>query len=157
MACDAEDACLDLHVFPHLRNPKRSDKGATYYALGPCHNDTERSLSVTWTGSRIIWNCFACSKRLGKDRAQIRTRAALIRAGVPSRCLPRPACDVEAFEDALNRIVFGVESHAHKVLLAAAYLRGFSGELPRGAELRSLAEDCGISLAEAYKVRGLHP
>lgn len=147
MACDAGRACIHDHVRPWLRAPKpKADDG--YRALAPCHEDRAHSLSVSIGGSgRVIWHCFA-----GCDGEQ--ARAALIRAGVPAGCLRRAADDAAGFEDVMNWLVFGADSHAHKVLRLAAYLRGFGYDLPGGAELRALAEDCGVSLREAYKARG---
>ena len=71
-------------------------------------------------------------------------------------CPPAPADDAAASEDVICGLVFGDDSHAHKVLRLAAYLRGYGHELPGGAELRGLAEDCGVSLREAYKARGAY-
>lgn len=155
MGCDSGRGCIHDHVLPWLKSPKLSARGDGYRALAPCHPDTARSLSVgTGTAGRVIWDCFACTKRIGKEAAQEETRSALIRAGVPASCLRRPADGAAKFEATVGDIVFSPASHAHKVLRLAAYLRGFGRELPGGAELRALAEDCGVSLAEAYKARG---
>jgi hypothetical protein len=148
MGCDAGRACIHDHVWPYLRDPKPGSEPDSYRALAPCHPDQTHGLSVSTGGSgRVIWHCFAC-------RDSEKTRAALIKVGVPARCLRRPADEAAASEDVISGIVFGVDSHAHKVLRLAAYLRGYGHELPGGAELRALAEDCGISLREAYKARG---
>lgn len=145
--CDAGPHCIHDHVRPRLRDPRPAASGG-YRALAPCHDDQTHSLSISTGGSgRVIWHCFA-----GCDSE--RTRAALIKAGVSPRCLPRPASDAASFEDVVSEILFGKDSHAHKVLRLAAYLRGYGSELPGGAELRALAEDCGVSLREAYKARG---
>lgn len=155
MGCDAKAACIHDHVKPWLKDPKRSNDGRSYRALAPCHSDRTRSLSVSiGFGGRVVWDCFACTKRLGKEAAQTETRNALIRAGVPAECLRRPADDAAKFESVVNDLIFGADSHAHKVLRLAAYLRGYGFDLPGGAELRTLAEDCGVSLREAYKARG---
>ena len=145
--CDAGPSCLHDHVRPWLRDPRPGASGG-YRALAPCHDDQEHSLSVSTGGSgRVIWHCFAgCSSE--------RTRAALIKSHVPARCLRRPAGDAADFEAIMSQIVFGKDSHAHKVLRLAAYMRGFGFDLPGGAELRALAEECGVSLREAYKARG---
>jgi hypothetical protein len=149
MGCDAGRACIHDHVFPSLREPRRAAKGDSYRALAPCHEDRAHSLSVSIGGSgRVIWHCFArCDSEV--------TRSALIHAGVPGACLRRPADDAALFEETVEWLVFGKDSHAHKVLKLAAYIRGYGYELPGGAELRTLAEDCGVSLREAYKARGL--
>lgn len=150
MGCDAGKACIHDHVWPYLRDPKPGSEDGSFRALAPCHADQTHSLSVSTGGTgRVIWHCFAC-------RDSERTRAALIKAGVPARCLRRPADDAAASEDVISGIVFGADSHAHKVLRLAAYLRGFGSDLPGGAELRALAEDCGVSLAGAYKARGFN-
>lgn len=146
--CDAGPDCIHDHVRPRLRDPRPAASGG-YRALAPCHDDHTHSLSVSTGGTgRVIWHCFA-----GCDSE--RTRAALIKAGISSRCLVRPAVDAISFEDVVRDLVFGKDSHAHKVLRLAALMRGHGLDLPAGAELRALAGDCGVSLAEAYKARGL--
>ncbi|SRR5581483_4433936 len=152
MACEPGDPdCLHDHVFPHLRDPRRSDDGDSYRALAACHLDREHSLSVSvgkW--KPVVWRCHAgCS--------QEDTRAALIRRGAPARCLWRSAEDQADFETLVNSLIFGKDSHPHKVLRLAAVIRGFGETLPTGAELRALAEGCGVSLREAYRLRGLDP
>lgn len=155
MGCDAGAACIHDHVKPFLKDPRRSDDGRSYRALAPCHSDRSHSLSVSIGGTgRVIWNCFACTKRLGKEAAQTETRDALIKAGVPAACLRRASDDAAGFESTVDDLIFGADSHAHKVLRIAVYLRGYGFDLPGGAELRTLAEDCGVSLREAYKARG---
>jgi hypothetical protein len=160
MRCDAADGleCLNDHIRPFLHEPRPNTGRTSYRAVAPCHPDTDPSLSVTWleVDQRLLWNCFACSKVYGTKKAQTRTRTALIRSGVSPRCLPQSAEDAADFQAAVLDIVFGKDSHPHAVLKIAALLRGFGGELPVGAELRALAEDCGVSLREAYRARGLH-
>jgi hypothetical protein len=147
--CGAGKSCIHDDVRPWLRDPRPSASGG-YRALAPCHDDTTHSLSVSIGGTgRVIWHCFA-----GCDSE--RTRNALIKAGVSPRCLVRPAGDAADFEAIVSQLVFGKDSHAHKVLRLAAYLRGFGLDLPGGADLRALADDCGVSVAEAYKARGLN-
>jgi hypothetical protein len=155
MGCDAGRACIHDHVRPWLNAPKISDAGDSYRALAPCHADRTHSLSVSIGATgRAVWCCHACQKRLGKEAAQAETRNALIRSGVPAGCLRRPADDAARFEEVMNWLTFGKDSSPHKVLRLAAYLRGYGYDLPGGEELRSLAEDCGVSLAEAYRARG---
>lgn len=147
MQCGTPE-CVHDHVRPRLRQPRPNAAGNGYRAVATCHDDHERSLSVSLGGSgRVIWHCFA-----GCDSEKV--HASLIRLGVPSRCLHRPAEDQAAFEEAVAALAFGKDSHAHVRLRLAAMLRGFGDELPRGAELAQLAEDCGVSLREAYKARG---
>ena len=147
MGCDAGAACIHDHVRPWLKASKPK-AGGGYRALAPCHDDRAHSLSVSVGGTgRVIWHCFA-----GCDSES--TRAALIKAGVPARCLRRPADDAADFEDVMNWLVFGKDGQAAKVIKLAAYLRGYGYDLPGGGELRTLAEDCGVSLAEAYRARG---
>jgi hypothetical protein len=151
MGCDAGRDCIHDHVFPRLRDPRRSATGDSYRALAPCHLDREHSLSVSLGNSgRVIWHCFA-----GCD--QETTRAALIHDRVPGSCLRRAADDATDFEALVDAIIFGKDSHPHKVLRLAAKLRGFGDALPAGAELRALADDCGVSLREAYRLRGFTP
>jgi hypothetical protein len=152
MPCEPGDAsCLHDHVYPHLRDPRRSDDGLSYRALATCHLDREHSLSVSvgkW--KPVVWICHAgCSQ---KD-----TRDALVRDRISGRCLWRSAEDEADFEAAVSALVFGKESHPHKVLRLAAMIRGFGEALPAGADLRALAEGCGGSLREAYRLRGLDP
>ena len=151
MACDAREGidCLRDHVWPYLDDPKPNAAGDGYRALAPCHHDTERSLSISVGGSgRVIWHCFAgCTSE--------QTRDALIRRRIHGWCLQRPAGDVAAADAAVEALVFGKLSHAHARLFLAARLRGYGDDLPRGAELATLAEDCGVSLREAYKARGV--
>src|ERR1039458_8965068 len=147
MGCDAGRACIHDHVFPRLDAPKPKADGG-YKALAPCHDDRTHSLSVSIGGTgRVIWHCFA-----GCDSET--TRKALIKAGVPGECLRRPSDDAARFEEIVNWLVFGDSAHADKVIRLAAYVRGYGDDLPGGAELRTLAEDCGVSLAEAYRARG---
>ena len=146
MGCDAGDACVHDHVLPYLRQPKPGSDGQGYRALAPCHRDTEHSLSVSAGDSgRVIWHCFA-----GCGSEQV--REALIGAGVPSRCLTRPAPDLRDREDAIRAIVHGKDSHAHARLKLAAILAGYDG-LPKGDALEALAESCGVSMREAYRAR----
>lgn len=160
MRCDAEDGleCLHDHVVPFLKAARPNPRRTSYRAVAPCHDDTDPSLSVTWleVEQRIVWNCFSCTTVFGKDRAQIRTRSALIRSGISPRCLPRVAADAADFEATVSALIFSKGTHPHTVLRIAAMLRGFGTDLPAGAELRALAEDCGVSLREAYRARGGH-
>lgn len=150
--CGAGPACLHDHVFPYLRGPLASGADS-YRAYAPCHDDRTRSLSVSYRNGRVIWRCFACAKT-DPEHAQERTRDALIRrCGVSPRCLIRASEDAQDFEQAAAEIVFGNGKAQHKVLLLAALLRGFGGELPHGGELEALAADCGVSRAEAYRAR----
>lgn len=145
--CPAGPECIHDHVRPWLRDPRPAANGG-YRALAPCHDDQTHSLSVSTGGSgRVIWHCFAgCTSE--------RTRAALIKAHAPAGCLRRPAADAADFEAVVAEIVFGKESHPHKVLKLAAILRGYGDDLPAGAELRDLTGECRVSLAEAYKAKG---
>jgi hypothetical protein len=96
---------------------------------------------------RVIWHCYAgCSVE--------RVRAALIRDGVPARCLRLPADDSAAALARIEDMLYGDLSHAHLRLRIAAYLSGHGEDLPRGAELADLAARCGVSLREAYKALG---
>lgn len=146
MGCSAGDACVHDHVYPHLRQPRRTANG--YRALAPCHRDLTHSFTVSRGDSgRVIWHCFArCTSE--------QSRSALIRAGVPSGCLIRSAEDTASADDVIEGLVFGKLSHAHLRLRLAAHLRGYGDDLPGGAELAMLAESCGVSLREAYKARG---
>jgi len=150
VGCDAGRACIHDHVWPYLRDPKPGSEPDSYRALAPCHPDQTHSLSVSIGGSgRVIWHCFAC-------RDSEKTRAALVKTGVPARCLRRAAGDASDFEAAVSALIFGEGSHPHTVLRIAALLRGYGTDLPAGAELARLAEDCGVSLREAYRARGGH-
>ena len=147
----ADENCVHDHVRPHLREPKPT-AGGGYRALAPCHEDATHSLSVSVDHGRVLWHCHACANRIGSEKAQRLTRAAMIRDGVPAQCLPRPADEARDLEAEIRGIVFGTDSHAHARLRIAALLEGHDG-LPRGDELVALAESCGGSRREAFKAR----
>lgn len=155
MRCGAADAaeCLDLHIKPHIRGATYTHVGLTVRGYAPCHADTKPSMTVGVRGDRIVWNCFACEKVYKHTEAQQRTRNALIQAKIPVGCLPMAKRDSDAERDAIRELVFGKDSHAHKLLRIAALLEGY-GELPAGYALEELAVSCGISTREAYKARG---
>lgn len=155
MGCDSGRGCIHDHVRPWLKSPVLDNTGTSYRAFAPCHTDTSRSLSVSIGNTgRVIFMCFACTKRLGKEAAQEETRNALIKAGVPASCLRRPSDGAAKFEATIADIVFSDASHPQKVLRLAAYLRGYGLDLPGGADLKVLVEDCGVSLTEAYRIKG---
>jgi hypothetical protein len=157
VGCDIEDACLDLHVFPCLKDPQKATKGLSYRALAPCHPDVSRSLSVSWLDGRIVWQCFACAEKLGREEAQIATRNALIKARVPSRCLPQSKADAEAQLEAIREIVGNKGKPAQRLFRIAALLGGWGGDLPAGDDLEALADSCHISHATAYDTRRATP
>lgn len=151
MRC-ADENCVHDHVFPRLREPKPAANGG-YRALAPCHDDTQHSLSIgIGADGRPLWCCHACTSRIGKELAQIRTRQKLIEDGVPERCLPIPAVVARSLESQIREIVFGGGSRTHGWLRIAALLEGYDG-LPAGHELEALAESCGVGMREAYKAR----
>jgi hypothetical protein len=144
-----EPACIHDHVRPYLRDPRPTGPDG-YRAIAPCHDDTDRSLTISkGAGGRVTWCCHACMARLGKDLMLARTRRALIDAGVPELCLPRPAAEARDLEAMITGIVFGGGSRAHGWLRIAALLRGYD-DLPKGDELEALAGECGVSMRSAY-------
>lgn len=157
MGCDVKDACLDLHVFPRLEDPRKAGRPLSYRALAPCHPDISHSLSVSWDDGRIVWNCFACKERLGNEKAQIATRNALIKAHVPSRCLPQSKADAEAQLEAVREIIGTKGKPAQRLFRIAALLGGWGGELPAGDDLEALADSCHVSHATAYDTRRATP
>jgi hypothetical protein len=159
VGCDARDPehCLHDHVRPWLKEAKPNDRGDTYSALAPCHDDTTRSLSVSVGDRRaIIWNCFACRERLGNDMAQIRTRSALIRAGVPARCLPMTRTQSEGIVDQVRDIIHGDGGLPDRMFRLAVLLE-CGGEMPSGGELKDVAEWAGVSGRAAYRSRQSPP
>lgn len=147
-----DDNCIHDHVWPNLREPKPAGDGG-YYALAPCHDDATHSLSVSTDHGRILWNCFACKERLGNDMAQIRTRSAMIRDGVPAGCLPPTREQTESALDVVRDILHSDASQVDKVFRLAVLVE-CGGEMPAGSELDRLGEWCGVSRRAAYRVRG---
>jgi hypothetical protein len=162
VACGARDAadCLALHITPFVRDAKLSRDGLNLRGLAPCHDDTTRSLSVSVRKGRIVWNCFACTKLLGKEDAQRLTRKALIAARISEYCLPMAVRQASATIETVRQIVFGDEPKAgRKLLRLAALLEGLE-ELPaarlaieraylRGDTLEEIAKSAGVSVREA--------
>jgi len=149
MGCDAGDACVHDHVRPWLREPKIADNGRSYTALAPCHADATCSLTVSAGDHQpVVWCCHACQERLGKDAAQIRTRHALIRSGVPARCLSLPREQVDSIVDDFRALLHADISQVEKVYRLSALIE--CGEMPKGGELDRLAEWCGVSRRAAY-------
>lgn len=152
MRCGAKDAaeCLHDHARPHLREPKVAAAGDSYSALAPCHDDTARSLTVSVGARRaIIWCCHACQERLGKDAAQIRTRSALIKAGVPARCLPVSRQQDDSMTDQFREILHSDRKKVDKLFLLAVLIE-CGGDPPVGGELDQVADWCGVSRRAAF-------
>lgn len=144
-----EPECIHDHVRPRLRDPRPSGPDS-YRAAAPCHEDTQHSLTISkGAGGWVTWCCHACMARLGKDLMLARTRRALVDSGVPELCLPRPAAEARDLEAEITAVIFGGGSRTYGWLRIAALLRGYDG-LPKGDELESLAEDCGVSQRSAY-------
>jgi hypothetical protein len=159
MHCEAANAaeCLSDHILPHIRDAKLSRDKLSLRGLAPCHVDLNPSLSIGMRRERIVWNCFACTERLGKDQAQRVTRNALIKARVPERCLPLPAREAVAELEDVRAIATGKGTYAQRILRIVALLDGYD-DLPHGQELETLAEACGMSRRSAFDARrGLHP
>jgi hypothetical protein len=148
MAC-TEPGCVHDHIKAWLRGPVLTEAKTGYMCFAPCHDDKKRSLVVS-AGKHggIVWYCHACTKRLGKEAAQIRTRHALIKDGVPARCLPLTRAQVDSMVDQFREILHADVSQVEKVYRLAALTE--CGELPHGAELDALAEWCGVSRRAAY-------
>lgn len=155
MGCDARDAlhCLHDHIRPRLRRPRLAGSGVSYSALAPCHDDQTGSLTVS-VGDRnaIVWCCHACQERLGKEAAQIRTRHALIRSGVPARCLPLSRDETERIVDDIRDVIQSKGSLPDRMFRLAVLLE-CGGEMPSGAELKDVAEWAGVSWRAAYRSR----
>jgi hypothetical protein len=150
VGCDARDPadCLNLHVRPWLADA-RPTEGCGYEARAPCHDDAKRSLTISLGARRtIVWCCHACQKRLGKDAAQVRTRSALITAGVSGRCLPLTREQVDSMVDQFRELLHSDIAHPDKVYRLAALIE--CGEMPKGSELDRLAEWSGVSRRAAY-------
>lgn len=150
----ADDNCIYDHVRPRLKSPVPHEEGDGYDSYAPCHEDSgRRSLSVSYENDRILWCCHACQNRIGKEMAQIRTRSALIKAGVPARCLPVPRELMDAMLDMIRDVLHSDMSQVDKVYRLAV-LTECGGEMPGGTELSGLAEWCGVSQRAAYRARG---
>jgi hypothetical protein len=160
MGCAAPDGaeCLADHVRPYLLSPtwvaRETDGRASDHlavaCLCPAHDDSKRSLQISvGKYKRIIWNCHA-------GCGELAVRHGLIVRGIRGACLPVSA---EHSNDLIERLLAIGESpdlkHADARLLMVELLTSGKGELPRGAELDSLARRCGVSRSEAYRARGL--
>jgi hypothetical protein len=160
MRCGADNAaeCLSDHILPRVRDAKLSRDKLSLRGLAPCHADTDPSLSVSVRRGRIVWNCFACSKRLGIEQGQRVTRNALIKTrGVPERCLPLAAREAVAGLEEVRAIATGKGTYGERILRIVALLDGYEG-LPHGQELETLAESVGMSRRSAFDARrSLHP
>jgi hypothetical protein len=155
MRCAAANAveCLSDHIRPHIRGAALARDKQSLRGLAPCHHDTEPSLSISVRRDRIVWNCFACLKRLGKEESQRVIRNALIKEyRVPERCLPLPAREAVAELDDVRAIATGKGTYAQRVLRIIALLEGYDG-LPNGQELETLAEAVGMSRSKAFEAR----
>jgi hypothetical protein len=113
-------------------------------------------MSVSYLDGRIQWNCFACRARLGNEEAQIVTRNALIRSGVPARCLPQTKADAEAQLETIRGILSKDGKPAQRLFRIAAILGGWGDMLPAGDELEALAESCQVSHRTGYDTRRAH-
>jgi hypothetical protein len=156
MRCAADNAaeCLSDHILPHIRGAVLARDKQSLRGLAPCHLDTDPSLSISVRRGRIVWNCFACVKRLGSvDQAQRLTRNALIKdCRVPERCLPLAAREAVAELEDVRAIATGKGTYAQRVLRIIALLEGYDG-LPNGQELETLAEAVGMSRSKAFEAR----
>jgi hypothetical protein len=138
---------LALHIAPHTRNPKPSPDGTSIRVLCPAHDDTEHSLKISvGDRQRIVGHCFAgCT--------WLRVRGALIVDGVQPGCLPLGRAERDDIVEQLTRILGdGTRDHAIVRLRALAALEGYR-DLPRGAELATLAARAGVSLRTAFNAR----
>ena len=161
MRCGAESAaeCLSDHIYPRVRGARWLDRKLSIRGVAPCHHDTEPSMTVSVRRERIVWNCFACARRLGIQEAQRVTRNALIsKYRVPERCLPLAAREAAAELDEIRTIATGKGTYGQRILRIIALLDGYPEDLPGGHDLEALAEAVGMSRRSAFDARrGLHP
>ena len=151
--------CLFDHIRPHLTRaqavePDSADFTDGYDAICPAHDDGRRSLRVSVGHFRVYFKCYA-----GCDELAI--RAKLIKDGVPEHCLPITQQRRADLVDQLGIVMTNPDlEQGHKVLLAAAHLRGMP-TLPRGNELEQLAGEVGVSRPSAFRYNraeaGLQP
>jgi hypothetical protein len=150
LACDVPPReCLEWHIKPHLEDPRRSSSGDSYRARCPAHDDGEHSFGVSLADipkQRIVWNCFACKNR-------VKTRRALIAAGIDPGCLPLTATEKEELLDRLYRIATAdtVDHGAVRFSIVAA-LEGHR-DLPAGAEVDRIAGLARTHRATGYRAR----
>ena len=160
MPCDVPPReCLEWHIKPHLEDPRRSSSGNSYRALCPAHDDGEHSFGVSLADvskQRIVWNCFVCKNR-------VKTRRALIAAGVDPGCLPLTSAEKEDLLDHLYRIATtDSPDHGAVRFSIVAALEGHR-ELPAGAEVGRIAGLAHTHRATGYRAkklrrqRGLQP
>lgn len=116
--------------------------------MAPCHDDTKRSLTISVGARRIVWCCHACQNQLGKEAAQMRTRSALIRAGIRAVCLPLTRQQVDSVVDQFREVLSSGLTQVEKVYQLSVLTE--CGEYPRGGELDRLAEWCHVSRRAAY-------
>jgi hypothetical protein len=142
MPCDALPAqCLAWHIQPKLAGVQTVNGDRTIRARCPaCGN--HRGLTISpGDNARIMWNCFACG-----DQAAI--RHALIQAGVPPGCVPRPRnTEAEIIAAAMQVLREDTDSSAR--LRAYLILSGHR-HWPKGAELERLAAEIGVSRSRAF-------
>lgn len=146
MACDVPPReCLEWHIKPHLDGPRPSSSGDGYRALCPAHDDGERSFGVSLADipkQRVVWNCFVCKNR-------VKTRRALIAAGVDPGCLPLTAAEKEDLLDRLYRIATADTTDHGAVRFGIVAAMEGHGDLPAGAEVDRIA-----GLARAHRATG---
>jgi hypothetical protein len=162
--CDVPRAqCLNWHIRDYLREPKESGDRlggviASYRALCPSHDDTDRSLSVSvGEKARIVWHCYAKDLSGALLCTPLAIRAALIRDGAEADCLGMPKEDEQDLADQIAKLCGTDVHHAEARWRMYSLAQGFGGELPpKGRYLggrRKFAQDAGVDSADLYRTK----
>ncbi len=137
MACGLSPAyCLTDHVVPALGGVKPLNASGEIRALCPAHGDRDPSLTLGVRNGRIVWHCF-------RKCPQETIRTAMIRAGVPPGCLPRPRRDPTAV---LEEIVTLACKDMNPVEMRLRIT-----ELAAGISRKQAAELLGLSRASRFR------
>lgn len=153
MAClDPIRQCLYEHIRPHLASADVENDGNRIRARCPACG-TSRTLTISaGQHGRATYNCFNhhC------DPAEL--RAALIKAGVPSGCIPlSKSTDTTIAQTIAAAIQQGTRANRARTLLRVYLIAQGHVRWPKGTELEKLAAECGVSKAEAYGAKKSGP
>ena len=152
MACpDPIRQCLYEHIRPHLASADMENNGLRIRARCPLC-DTPRTLTISaGEHGRATYNCF---KR--HDPAEL--RAALIKAGVPSGCIPlSKSTDTTIAQAIAAAIQQGTRANRARTLLRAYLIAQGHVRWQAGGELVKLAAECDVSRPEAYAAKKSGP
>lgn len=152
MACDAPiRQCLYEHIQHHLVSAVIDNDGRRIRARCPACG-THRALTVSaGEHARATYNCFNHC-----DPAEL--RASLIKAGVPSGCIPLSRSTDTTIAQAGSAVIQqGTRANRGQTLLRVYLILQGHRRWPRGTELEKLATECGVSKPEAYRAKAAGP